>query len=353
MSKFFSGSAVIAAAFALVSCANSSPAEKTTLSLSETAQSHSNQTVWEKFDMQRCVNMGNSFEVPRKQRENGGGRIDKEDFALIKSKGFDTIRLPVKWSDYTGPAPDFTLDPTFSNTVKAYVDEALSQNLNVILNIHHFDEINETPAAEMDRLVSIWKQVGALFKGYPDDLWFETLNEPNNQLKGDIMRQSQALAIKAIRIHHPDRIVILGGEFWSNWRQLDTNMVAPDSNIVFTFHYYEPFDFTHYKAEWTKPDMPNTLRSWGNQTDKAELAEAMSGIKRYKVKTGQPLFLGEFGVYTSIKNEDRVKWVDAVRREMEAAEIPWCLWAYANTFPIYNYESGKWDKDMLDALGLE
>lgn len=305
------------------------------------------------FDMQRCVNMGNSLENAKVNGWGGGPNISPEDFQRIKSKGFDTVRIPVRWNDYTRGEPDYKIEPEFLALVKSIVDSALDNDLNVILNIHHFHEIMEDPDNEMLKFVYLWIQIGEAFKDYPDDLWFETLNEPSLKLTGDKMRLSQKLAIDTIRDTNPERVIILGGEFWSNFRQLDSNMAPPDDNIVYTFHYYEPFDFTHYLAEWTKPNMPDKLRSWGSRQDKTDLKNAVADVVSYREKIDRPVFLGEFGVYTSITPKDRVKWLRAVRTDMENADIPWCLWAYANTFPVFNPDKDAWDDDVIKALGLD
>lgn len=306
----------------------------------------------QKFDMRRCVNMGNSLENAKSAKWGGGDNITAADFENIKAQGFDTVRIPVRWDDYSGAPPRYSIEPAFIAHVKTIVDSALAQDLNVILNIHHFHEIMDAPTTELARFEAMWHQIATEFKDYPDDLWFETLNEPSKNLKSDLMRKSQTIAINAIREVHPDRLIILGGEFWSNYRQLNTNIGPPDENVIYTFHYYEPFDFTHYLAEWTKPNMPDQLRGWGSQQDKSDLKKAVADVKAYRTKINRPVFLGEFGAYTSLPDEDRIKWINHVRKEMEAADIPWCLWAYANTFPVYDPEKKEWDRDALDALGL-
>jgi len=128
--------------------------------------------------------------------------------------------------------------------------------------------------------------------------------------------------------------------------------VPPDDNIVYTFHYYDPFDFTHQKAKWLKEDMPKGTRGWGNSADKAELKRAVKKATSFRDFVKRPIFLGEFGAYDEIKNKHRVKWVNAVRDGMEADQIPWCLWSFSNTFSLYDPKQKKWDEDMMAALGL-
>ena len=302
------------------------------------------------FDMQRCVNMGNSFEAPSDL--SWGKPLDVADFLKIKNAGFDTVRIPVRWSDYTGPAPDFTINSAFMARVDLAVTEALSQDLNVILNIHHFEEIMDRPTTEFKRLVAMWRQISTHFAPRSKNLWFETLNEPHGKLEGKLMQAAQTASVLAIRETNPERLIILGGKDWSNVRSLSSNIVAPDDNIIYTYHYYDPFDFTHQKATWLGKDMPKGTRRW-KKSDLAQLERDTESVIEFRMATGHPVFVGEFGAYEKIDNKDRVAYVNNVRQSLEANNIPWCLWSFSNTFALYNAQTDVWDDDMMLALGLK
>ena len=49
------------------------------------------------FEMKRCVNMGNALEAP--SGAPWGRLYSQEDSARIAAAGFDTVRIPVRWSD--------------------------------------------------------------------------------------------------------------------------------------------------------------------------------------------------------------------------------------------------------------
>ena len=300
------------------------------------------------FDMQRCVNMGNSLDAPKNQ--SWGKPIDVAHFAMIRSKGFDTVRIPVRWSDYTGPAPEYKIEAEFMADVDRIVSSALSNDLNVILNVHHFEEIMVDPAGNLRKLVEIWRQVAPHFARHSDSLWFETLNEPNDKLNGELLKTAQTATVLAIRKSNPNRVIILGGENWSGINSLETNIAPLDDNIVYTYHYYDPFEFTHQKAPWLGKDMPRKKRGWGSKADQAELATSIEKATTFRNAINRPVFVGEFGAYEGVKNKDRIKYVSAVRKALDTAEIPWCLWSFSNTFSLYNSDAQKWDTGMLEAL---
>lgn len=320
------------------------------LLLGATASAQSTDITHAAFDMKRCVNMGNSLDAP--PDADWGAPIDIAHFALIKEQGFDTVRIPVKWSAYTGAAPDYKIDPAFKKQVEDVVAAALAQDLNVILNIHHYDEIMDTPKTEFRKLLELWRQIATTFADAPENLWFEALNEPHTNLKGKMMQAAQTASVLAIRESNPTRLIILGGEDWSGIDSLATNIAPPDENIIYTFHYYDPFDFTHQRAAWLGKDMPKKKRGWGDAADRKQLKEAVETAKIFREAIKHPVFVGEFGAYDKIKNKHRVKWAEAVRTEMEAADIPWCLWSFSNTFALYDGRKNRWDDDMLQALGF-
>ncbi len=303
------------------------------------------------FTMERCVNMGNALDTPS-GFDWGGRYYTQADYTRIAEAGFDTVRIPVRWSGYTGPEPRYRIHPDFLELVDQNIEWALSSGLNIILNVHHFEDMMTWPASQMARFQAIWRQLSERYAKLPESVWFELLNEPHDQLNVYGLHDVQAIGLAEVRRHNPNRVVILGGDNWSGIGTLDSNLRPDDTNVVYTFHYYDPFDFTHQHAEWLGDAMPDGTRTWGSAADKAELADAVAVASAYRADTGQPVFLGEFGVHEAVDSADRVHWAGAVKSAMEAADLPWCLWAYGNTFPLYSDEKG-WDRPMLEALTSE
>lgn len=302
------------------------------------------------YDAQRCVNLGNDLEVPV-DADWGQRANTPEDLVRIKEAGFDTVRIPVRWDDYASNQEPHTIDPAMFARVDALVEPALAMGLNVILNVHHFEEVMENPRAYARKFRDLWRQIATHYADAPDDLWFETLNEPTGELKGELMRNYQRLAVATIRESNPDRIVILMGEDWSSIRSLGSNIEAPDNNIVYSFHYYDPFDFTHQQATWLGENMPRGRRGWGSTDDRAALTRDADTAKAFAEATGHPVFLGEIGVNGPVRNADRVRYMSAVAEQMSERDVAWCIWAYSNTFPLYTDEKG-WDGDALEGLGM-
>lgn len=298
-----------------------------------------------------CINMGNSFEVGG---ANHGPHVEKADFARIAAAGFTTVRMPVRWSNKTGAGPDFAIDPAWMARVAQAVDDALAAGLNVILNDHHFDALVKDPEGNGAKLAAIWRQVAKHFADRPiDRLWFEIENEPHDKLTNANLMATLSPSLAEIRKTNPDRPVIIGGDDWSSVDSLATLELPDDPQVYPTFHYYQPFDFTHQGARWVGDSPPPIGRVYGGEADAERLERDVAKLKAYVERTGRVPFIGETGAYEAhIPLEQRVAYHRAVTEAFAPTGIGICTWAYTNTFPFFDQETGRWLPGMRAALGL-
>lgn len=301
-----------------------------------------------------CINMGNTLEPPT-EGAWGGKPARKADFARIKAAGFDTVRIPVRWHNKSSDKAPYTIDPEWMKRVQEIVDWALAEDLNVILNSHHFDPIHDDPLAIAAWHGGVWKQIAQTFKGYPEDtLWFELENEPHKNFNHSNLLATLAPSLAEVRKLHPTRAVIIGGENWSGIKSLETLPLPEDPNIHPTFHYYDPFTYTHQGAEWTAPDMPPVGRDFPTTEDAAQLARDVASIQSYVARTGKTPFMGEVGAFDRhIPLADRVRYHRMITDAFAPTGIGICVWAYSNTFPFYDADKDRWLPGMRGALGLK
>lgn len=301
----------------------------------------------------RCVNMGNSLETPT-EGAWGGKKIDAADFKRIADAGFDTIRLPVRWSTRAGNVAPHTIDPEFMARVKGVVADARKAGLNIILNSHHFEEIHKDPSdANIAKLAGMWRQIAAAFADQPEaNLWFEIENEPHDKFNDSNLLKVLNPALAEIRKSNPTRPVIIGGEYWSGINSLKTLQLPDDPNIVPTFHYYDPFNFTHQGATWVEPSPP-LGRKYGGDEDQKLLQDDLQKVRDYISRTGKTPFMGEFGAHSTVPAEERVNYQKTIRVAFDQIGIGICAWAYTNTFPLWDQQKKAWVPGMRDAMGLK
>jgi endoglucanase len=297
--------------------------------------------------IQRCVNISNALEAPKEGA--WGYTVDLEDIDRIADAGFDTIRLPVRWSAYTARKKPFGISTKFIHRVDEVIDHALKRDLKVVLNIHHYDELNKDADAEEARFIEIWKILASHYRDYPDGLIFEIVNEPNTSMTP---RRTDALnrkIVREIRKTNPDRWIVLATAEWGAIRGLVEHKPKISQRTMLTFHYYDPFHFTHQGSHFTKPEIPLGAK-WGTEKDYADLRANFEKVDQFRQRYRGPMLLGEFGVYEKADLADRAKWVEAVRKEAEAQEFGWCHWGFTATFNAYRHDEKAWIEPIRDAL---
>ena len=109
----------------------------------------------------------------------GNPETTKEMIDKIKEDGFQSIRIPVAWSNMLGN--DYKISPALMARVKQIVDWALADGLIVVVNIHWDGGWWSKFPADYDncmrRYTTMWSQIAENFKDYPGTLIFESLNE--------------------------------------------------------------------------------------------------------------------------------------------------------------------------------
>ena len=299
----------------------------------------------------QCINMGNSLESPT-EAEWGGLPIADADFVNIAKAGFKTIRLPVRWETHSAKTAPFTIDPVFMARVQQVVRGAHAAGLNVILDSHNFETMHSDPVGTAPRFTEVWRQIGAAFAKLPtSNLWFELENEPHDKFTNANLLQVLTPALAAVRKTNPDRPVIIGGENWSGIDSLATLALPQDPQVYPTFHYYEPFEFTHQGATWVKPSPPMG-RAYGAADDADRLKRDVAKLQAYAARTGLLPFMGETGAHTTVALAQRVQYHRAVTQAFAPLGVGMCMWAYTNTFPFYDRDKRAWLPGMLNAIGL-
>ncbi|MFK7920863.1 MAG: cellulase family glycosylhydrolase [Bacteroidia bacterium] len=329
------------------------------------------------------VNLTNWFQVDNAQAIQFS-RYSRQDFVDIQSLGCDVVRLPINLHAMTDGAPNYQLDPLFLSFLDQVVDWAEELQIHLILDNHTFDPAVSTAASVEVPLVKVWKQMAAHYQSRSTYIHYEVLNEPHG-ISDQVWGQIQQNVIDTIRTVDNIHSILVGGADWNSFYKLSALPNYTDNNLIYTFHFYEPFLFTHQGATWVGPSMaplanvpfphhPDSMPpmptsfaatwlegSYNNYSSDGTVAQIQSLINiaaNFQQSRNVPVFCGEFGVYKpNSKENSRAFWYEKVKDALEANNLSWTIWDYHGGFGIFE-DGGNdlFDHDLnvplLNALGF-
>lgn len=299
--------------------------------------------------MIRGMNLGNYLEAPIPGA--WGVNIQTGFFKVIRSAGFNTVRIPVRFSAHSGENSPYQIDPVFLSEVDRNVHAALDDGLSVILDLHNFDELMRDPVGQRTRYLVIWQQLSEHYQTAPPALYFELLNEPNQQMNGVFWNDLLKDAILLIRQKNPQRVILIGGPVLNSIAGLDELKLPPDDHLAAIFHFYEPFEFTHQGAAWVQGSSHWIGKSWtGSDDEKKLISDRLEQAARWSQKNQIPIVMDEFGAITQADVQSRVKWTAFVAQKAEEFKIGWVYWEFCSEFKVYDCKNGLWDSELLKAL---
>ncbi len=311
-------------------------------------------------------------------------KYTKQDFNDIKSLGCDAIRLPVNIHEMTLGAPEYKIDPLLYFFLDQVVDWAEDLEMNLIIDNHSFNSTVNTDPYIGEILKPIWQQLAEHYKNRSQLIFYEIFNEPHG-INDSIWNSIQLSVINTIREVDSVHSIIIGPADWNNYKNLDLMPQYSDNNLIYTFHFYEPFLFTHQGAGWTNPPMtdlkdvpfpfsqsqmpifPTSLKeTWvesifnNYESDGTEqrIKQLIDIAASFRDTRNVKLFCGEFGVYSPNSNyENRNYWHELVRKYFEEKKISWTLFEYQGKFGIFENGSNElFNHDLniplIKALGL-
>ena len=309
-----------------------------------------------------------------------------DDIALMHSIGFDHVRLSIDGDELLRNAPASGLNAIFLVELDTAVKTMLEDDLRVIVDVHPSDDFKRhlrTDDAAVARFCALWNALaGHYAKTDPDRIFFEVLNEPEFD-NAQRWAAVQTRAIAAIRKVAPHHTIIATAGHYSGLTDLLALEPVADANVIYTFHDYEPFPFTHQGATWTMaavrplrgvpyPSSPENIATavsqeqslvdqhwidtYGlNRWDGARIRAELSFAGKWAALHHVPVYCGEFGVHQPyVDPAMRAAWLRDTRTALEDQGIGWAVWDYQGSFAVVTKTDGKAAPipAIAEALGL-
>lgn len=273
----------------------------------------------------------------------GNPETTREMIAAIGQAGFQTVRIPVTWSNMMSSA--FVLDAGLLRRVQEVVDYVLDAGMYAVLDVHSDQGWLRVASTDYDytlrRFTAVWRQIAAHFQNYSDYLLFESMNEDvafddlwnpatvsasQKQEAYDLLLKLNQTFVNTVRAgggNNPKRHLLIAGYGGEIKRSLDTMYQMPTDDAgrcALALHYYEPSAFANKDA-----GMPTD--SWGSAEERTKLVDDMKKLETRFVGKGIPVVLTEYGAMTLGRKADTARaYTAAVTDEARKHGICPILW---------------------------
>lgn len=289
--------------------------------------------------------------------------ITERDIANIKAMGFDHVRLGFD-QIVLEEAPGRYRERTFRK-IDDFIAWCEKHGLNMVLNLHkavgnYCDIAEKVQLLDdkdlQDRFVALWLEFERRYHGKPG-LAFELLNEVRN-VDPEKWNALADRTLKAIRERNPARWVVIGSTCWNAAGTLDKLKIWDDDRVVYTFHMYAPYEFTHQRGvlqagplyynrvmEYPTKDVER-YRDYNRLVNGSKTGgyEGLTEIGRQYIRNclhgahvftqkhpDKILWNGEFGTIRHAPPASRVAYMRDVIATCREWGIPYCVWNYLST----------------------
>ena len=294
--------------------------------------------------------------------EHFDGYITRNDIANIKSMGFDHVRLGFD-QIVLEEAPGRYRERVFKR-IDAFIGWCREEKLNVVLNLHkavgNYCDIEEAKTllddvTLQDRFIALWLEIERRYHDMPN-LAFELLNEVRD-VEPEKWNLLAERAVSALRKVNKERWIVVGSTCWNAPHTLSRLKVWDDPKIVYTFHIYAPFEFTHQRGVLQKHPLYCNMRleypskdveryrycrrlAWKEsnpypgvlEINREFMARQLKGAFDFvRANPDKILWNGEFGTIRHASMASRVAYMRDVVSLCREHGIPYCVWNYLST----------------------
>lgn len=283
------------------------------------------------------------------------GFITEKDFEVLASWGIDHVRLPV---DYDVAE---LMDDGIARIRRA-VDMAESCGLNVMLDLHkapgYSFDAGEQESGFFDnrdyqeRFFRLWEKLAEEFGRNHENVAFDLLNEITDPAYLPEWKRIAAECVSRIRRYAPENMIVIGSYNYNDVRAVKDLDAPQDSRVAYSFHCYEPHDFTHQGAYWD-PGLDKEKRvAFRDSGTTEELFEKLFESALSKAaEHGADLYCGEYGVIDVASPEDALEWYKVIHRVFERHGISRAAWSYKEMdFGISDARMDNVRNELLNCL---
>lgn len=315
--------------------------------------------------------------------EHFANHITEAEAVMMRQMGLTHVRLCVQPKVVMDQASG-AIRQEKANYLEAAIERFHRADLLVVIDLHNEERAAELDPAWQNAFVRFWGDLAARLRRFDPELTvLEIVNEPVFQGREAEWNPFNARLASAIRKSAPEHTIMTSGPNWGGIDGLKKLELLEDSNVVYSFHCYDPFPFTHQGATWSGPEV-KALRAVPYPSSPEAVAPLLAGLKEHPGsarmlenygkaawnktklaarfregiewgrKNNAPLYCGEFGVYPlNARPEHRANWFRDFGQVLAENRIGWAVWGWDEGFGLgRRYVEGKPQVDQVVAAAL-
>lgn len=274
----------------------------------------------------------------------------EEDFQRVADLGMDLVRFYINYQTLESDANPYVYLEDGWQWLDQNIEWARAAGVYLILNMHVPQGGFQSQGRGWDlwqqpelqkRLVAMWRAIAERYRNEPVVFGYDLVNEPGvpkDKRQWQQLAQRLVDTIREVDSHHPvivERVNSINRK-WENDRDMNFVKVTGD-NIVYTFHTYDPYYYTHQRIPWDDSMKNRDGGQWPNKKQhhtKADMAQSLENFLTWGKRNNVPLYLGEWGVYKANFDADR-GGLNYIRDMLELID----QYKITNTFHVYHEES--------------
>lgn len=242
----------------------------------------------------------------------------EEMIACMKNSGFDSIRIPVAWTNMMDfENGDYTIADAYLDRVDELITYAVKNDMYVIIN-DHWDgswwgmfgsATEETRETAFTMYTSMWTQLAERYKDYDKSLIFESGNEELGSRLNDIdickdsgslsedecyemtnrINQTFVDTVRASGGNNTDRFLLIAGYNTNIAKTCDDRFQMPKDTVpdklLVSVHYYDPWNYCG----------TDSGTQWGTHGEYETQNDDLKKMTKF-TEQGYGVIIGEYGV---------------------------------------------------------
>lgn len=315
--------------------------------------------------------------------EHFNSYITENDVKNIAGMGFDHIRLG--FDQIVLEKEPYVYRDSVFELLERFAGWCEKWDVRLVLNMHKalgsYCDVAESYSLFdsedlQNRFVALWAEMERRFSHRPD-VMFELLNEVRD-VDPACWNKLYLRAIDAIRALNTEREIIVGTICWNSAGHLKDLTVVEDEHVHYTFHIYDPFEFTHqrcvlnsqllfynralsypcddmdrYRDYYRKAGRNDPYPADMKRMDKDYLRGIFQGAADFiKAHPDKILWCGEFGTIRHTELASRIRWMHDVISLCKEYDMPYSVWNYLST-PNDGNRFSLVDDDRREILSKE